>query len=83
VEGAPSYVVVCGDLQREFVLRRHHSLLNKHNCTAAVLFLLCVRLVGQDAGFVFADFGGEFLDKFLDDGELVRVWSDDGDDVDF
>jgi hypothetical protein len=60
-----------------------HSLLNKYNCAAAVLFLLHMCLVGQDTGLVFLDFGGDAFDEFLNDGKLVRVRSDDGDDVDF
>ena len=60
-----------------------HSLLNKHNCAAAILFPLHMRLVGQDTRLVFVDFGGDVFDEFLDDRKLVRVRSDDGDDVDF
>jgi hypothetical protein len=42
-----------------------------------------MRLVDQDTGLVFLDFGGDAFDEFLDDRKLVRVRSDDGDDVDF
>ncbi len=60
-----------------------YLLLHKYNRSATVLLLLRMGLICKDAWLVGMDFGGELFYHFFDNRKLVRLGSDDSDDVDF